>query len=104
MTTYVRLNPDRSDIAAQDIQDVLLVQQADPLSFIADTSSDVTYNFMCEALDDNAKDTDPVWRIQRVPKVSPFIFLWARQSATDKVSSDFVHKASDRLNLNYGPV
>jgi hypothetical protein len=98
MTTYIRINPDRNDIP---VQDALLVMAIDPPKQIIDTTSSATYNYICESMDDNALDTDPTWRIQRFEKASPMFFKWAVDSVTNKATSAFKFKATDRTNLNF---
>ena len=97
MTTYIAINADNQATR----QDALVVIGAVTKPII-DTTSSATYNYICKNLRDAAVDTDSDWQICRYPKTSPFIKQWAVDSKTNKPTSAYQFKASDRLNLNFG--
>jgi len=96
-STYVSTNPNNAAMK----QDALIVIGA-VSKLIIDTTSSATYNFICKNLRDDALETDSDWQIARWPKASPFTKQWAVVSATNKPTSSYVFKASDRTNLNFG--
>ena len=97
MSTYLPINSDNQTTR----QDALVVIGA-VTKLIIDTTSDATYNYICKNLRDSAIDTDSDWQIARYPKVSPFVKQWAVDSKTNKATSAYQFKASDRLKLNFG--
>jgi len=97
MTTYLATNSDNQS----NRQDALVVIGAKPKKII-DTTSSSTYNFVCENLRDAALETDPDWQIKACTKASPFVVKWAVDSKTNKPTSAYQFRASDRLNLNFG--
>jgi len=97
MSTYLPINSDNQATR----QDALVVIGA-ATKLISDTTSDATYNYICKNLRDNAVATDSDWQIARYPKVSPFVKQWAVDSDTNKATSAYKFKASDRLKLNFG--
>jgi len=96
-STYVAINPNNQ----ANRQDALVVIGAVG-KLIVDTTNSATYNYICKNLRDDAIDTDADWQISRWPKTSPFTKQWAVVSATNKPTSAYVFKASDRTNLNFG--
>lgn len=97
MSTYININPDNQATR----QDALLVTGTKPKKII-DTTGSATYNIICVNLRDSAVDTDSDWQIYAWPKTSPFVMKWAVDSVTNKPTSAFQFKASNRLNLNFG--
>lgn len=97
MTTYLPINSDNQATR----QDALVVIGAQPKKII-DTTGSATYNIICTNLRDTALETDADWQIKFWPKTSPFIMTWAIDSKTNKPTSAYQFKASDRLNLNHG--
>jgi len=97
MTTYLPINSDNQATR----QDALVVIGAQPKKII-DTTGSATYNIICTNLRDTAVDTDSDWQIKAYPKVSPFTMKWAVDSRTNKPTSAYQFKASNRLNLNFG--
>jgi len=97
MSTYLITNPDNQATK----QDALVVTGVKPKKII-DTTGSATYNIICVNLRDSAIDTDKDWQIYAWPKTSPFVMKWAVDSVTNKPTSAYQFKASDRLNLNFG--
>lgn len=97
MTTYLPINSDNQ----ANRQDALVVIGAKPKKII-DTTGSATYNIFCVNLRDTAVDTDSDWQIYAYPKSSPYVMKWAVDSKTNKPTSNYQFKASDRLKLNFG--
>lgn len=97
MSTYVNINPDNQSTR----QDALVIIDAEPKKIFDLTGSD-EYNITCVNLRDDALESDSDWQIFAFTKTDPVTMKWAVNSETNKPTSEYRFKASDRLNLNFG--